>query len=70
MVAPDSEDCLSFNPGNIGTAFHAQEMIQASTDFAFPIRLGVNGRALAEALQNKYGEPSSPALVESAQRHV
>ncbi|MEC8350855.1 MAG: flavodoxin-dependent (E)-4-hydroxy-3-methylbut-2-enyl-diphosphate synthase, partial [Pseudomonadota bacterium] len=35
-----------------------------------PIRIGVNGGSLERDLQEKYGEPTPEALLESAMRHV
>ena len=36
----------------------------------FPIRIGVNGGSLERDIQEKYGEPTPEALLESAMRHV
>ncbi|MDM3836353.1 flavodoxin-dependent (E)-4-hydroxy-3-methylbut-2-enyl-diphosphate synthase, partial [Proteus mirabilis] len=39
-------------------------------DRNIPIRIGVNGGSLDKDIQEKYGEPTPEARVESAMRHV
>src|SRR5699024_8148895 len=53
-VAEYGVDCLRINPGKIGN----EE------------RIGVNAGSLEKDLQEKYGEPTPQALLESAMRHV
>ena len=62
-VAEYGVDCLRINPGNIGR----EDRIR---DKNIPIRIGVNAGSLEKDLQEKYGEPTPEALLESALRHV
>ncbi|GAM55958.1 1-hydroxy-2-methyl-2-(E)-butenyl 4-diphosphate synthase [Vibrio ishigakensis] len=45
-------------------------MVDCARDKNIPIRIGVNGGSLEKDIQEKYGEPTAAALVESAMRHV
>lgn len=63
-------DCLRINPGNIGREDRVRAVVDAATDKNVPIRIGVNAGSLEKDLQQKYGEPSAKAMVESAFRHV
>jgi (E)-4-hydroxy-3-methylbut-2-enyl-diphosphate synthase len=63
-------DCLRINPGNIGGEKKVREVIAAAKHHGVPIRIGVNAGSLEADLQEKYGEPNSDALVESALRHI
>lgn len=63
-------DCLRINPGNIGNEDRIRAVVDAAKDHNIPIRIGVNGGSLEKDLQQKYGEPTPEALVESAMRHV
>jgi (E)-4-hydroxy-3-methylbut-2-enyl-diphosphate synthase len=63
-------DCLRINPGNIGGEKKVKEVIACANHYGVPIRIGVNAGSLEADLQEKYGEPNSDALVESALRHV
>lgn len=63
-------DCLRINPGNIGSEARVRSVVDAARDKNIPIRIGVNGGSLERDLQQKYGEPTPEALVESAMRHV
>jgi (E)-4-hydroxy-3-methylbut-2-enyl-diphosphate synthase len=63
-------DCLRINPGNIGGERKVREVIDCAKHHGVPIRIGVNAGSLEADLQEKYGEPNSDALVESAMRHV
>jgi (E)-4-hydroxy-3-methylbut-2-enyl-diphosphate synthase len=45
-------------------------VVDCAKDKNIPIRIGVNGGSLEKDLQEKYGEPTPAALVESAMRHV
>ncbi len=63
-------DCLRINPGNIGNEARVRSVVDAARDKNIPIRIGVNGGSLERDLQQKYGEPTPEALVESAMRHV
>ncbi|MDC0602434.1 flavodoxin-dependent (E)-4-hydroxy-3-methylbut-2-enyl-diphosphate synthase [Aliiglaciecola sp.] len=69
-VAEYGVDCLRINPGNIGSMDRVRSVVDCAKDKNIPIRIGVNGGSLEKELQEKYGEPTPQALVESAMRHV
>lgn len=69
-VAEYGVDCLRINPGNIGNMDRIRSVVDAAKDKNIPIRIGVNAGSLEKDLQEKYGEPTPEALVESAMRHV
>ena len=69
-VAEYGVDCLRINPGNIGSMDRVRAVVDCAKDKNIPIRIGVNGGSLEKDLQEKYGEPTPMALVESAMRHV
>ena len=45
-------------------------VVDSAREHNIPIRIGVNGGSLERDLQEKYGEPTPEALLESAMRHV
>jgi len=63
-------DCLRINPGNIGSADRVRSVVSMAQDKNIPIRIGVNAGSLEKDIQEKYGEPTPQALVESAFRHI
>ncbi|WP_188150570.1 flavodoxin-dependent (E)-4-hydroxy-3-methylbut-2-enyl-diphosphate synthase [Teredinibacter waterburyi] len=69
-VADLGVDCLRINPGNIGREKRIEAVVNKARDLNIPIRIGVNAGSLEKDLQQKYGEPTPDALVESALRHV
>ncbi len=69
-VAEYGVDCLRINPGNIGNESRIRSVVDAARDKNIPIRIGVNGGSLEREIQEKYGEPTPQALLESALRHV
>ncbi|MDG3087239.1 flavodoxin-dependent (E)-4-hydroxy-3-methylbut-2-enyl-diphosphate synthase [Vibrio hannami] len=69
-VAEYGVDCLRINPGNIGKEDRIRAVVDCARDKSIPIRIGVNGGSLEKDIQEKYGEPTPEALVESAMRHV
>lgn len=69
-VAEYGVDCLRINPGNIGKEDRIRSVVDCARDKNIPIRIGVNGGSLEKDIQEKYGEPTAAALVESAMRHV
>lgn len=69
-VAEYGVDCLRINPGNIGNEQRIRAVVDAARDYNIPIRIGVNGGSLERDIQEKYGEPTGQALLESAMRHV
>lgn len=69
-VAEYGADCLRINPGNIGNMDRVKAVVDSAGERDIPIRIGVNAGSLEKDLQEKYGEPTPQALVESALRHV
>lgn len=69
-VAEYGADCLRINPGNIGSIARIEAVIKTAREKNIPIRIGVNSGSLEKDIQEKYGEPTPEALVESAMRHV
>ncbi|MGL5432386.1 MAG: flavodoxin-dependent (E)-4-hydroxy-3-methylbut-2-enyl-diphosphate synthase, partial [Plesiomonas shigelloides] len=69
-VAEYGVDCLRINPGNIGREDRIRAVVDCARDNNIPIRIGVNAGSLEKDIQEKYGEPTPQALVESALRHV
>lgn len=69
-VAEYGVDCLRINPGNIGNIQRVKSVVDCAKDYNIPIRIGVNGGSLERDIQEKYGEPTPEALLESAMRHV
>ena len=69
-VAEYGVDCLRINPGNIGNMDRVKAVVDSAGEKNIPIRIGVNAGSLEKDLQEKYGEPTPEALVESALRHV
>ncbi|OOF35716.1 flavodoxin-dependent (E)-4-hydroxy-3-methylbut-2-enyl-diphosphate synthase [Rodentibacter heidelbergensis] len=69
-VAEYGVDCLRINPGNIGREDRIRAVVDCARDKNIPIRIGVNAGSLERDLQEKYGEPTPEALLESALRHV
>ena len=70
MEAADAgASCLRINPGNIGSS-KIKEVIQAAKLNNISMRIGVNAGSLDESLLNKYKEPCSDALVESALQNI
>ncbi|MCW8919604.1 MAG: flavodoxin-dependent (E)-4-hydroxy-3-methylbut-2-enyl-diphosphate synthase [Gammaproteobacteria bacterium] len=63
-------DCLRINPGNIGKEARVRTLVNAARDRNVPIRIGVNAGSLEKELQQKYGEPTAEAMVESALKHI
>lgn len=63
-------DCLRINPGNIGREDRIRAVVDCAKDKNIPIRIGINAGSLEKDIQEKYGEPTPEALVESAMRHV
>ncbi len=63
-------DKIRINPGNIGEEWKIKEVTNACNALGIPIRIGVNGGSLEKHILEKYGTPTSEALVESAFYHV
>lgn len=63
-------DALRINPGNIGSLDRIKEVVKCASYYNVPIRVGVNSGSVEKDILEKYGGPTSNALVESALRHV
>lgn len=63
-------DGLRINPGNIGAKWKVKEVIKAAKERKIPIRIGVNAGSLPKDLVEKYGHPTSEAMVEAAERQL
>ena len=63
-------DKVRINPGNIGSAERAREVVLACKHASVPIRVGVNSGSCEKDLLEKYGGPTAEALFESAMKHV
>lgn len=63
-------DKLRINPGNIGSIEKIKAAVDKCKEKHIPIRIGVNSGSVEKDLLEKYGGPTSKALVESALRHV
>ena len=61
---------IRINPGNIGGEDRVKAVVDACKDKQIPIRIGVNGGSLDKRLLEKYGHPTTEALVESAFEHL
>ena len=61
---------IRINPGNIGGEDRVKAVVDVCKDKKIPIRIGVNGGSLDKRLLEKYGHPTSEALVESAFEHL
>ncbi|MHA1558961.1 MAG: flavodoxin-dependent (E)-4-hydroxy-3-methylbut-2-enyl-diphosphate synthase, partial [Alphaproteobacteria bacterium] len=62
--------CLRINPGNIGTKEKIHDVIKSAVDNNCSMRIGINAGSLEENILQKYKEPSSDAMVESALNHM
>ena len=62
-------DKVRLNPGNIGGPEKFREVMHLLKDRGVPSRIGVNSGSLEMDLIEKYGFPTSDALVESALRY-
>ncbi len=58
--------CIRINPGNIGKAQFVKDIIKAAKDYNAAVRIGVNSGSLEKEILDKYQEPNSEAIVESA----
>jgi len=63
-------DKIRINPGNIGEDYKVKAVADACKNAGIPIRIGVNGGSLEKSILEKYGAPTSDALVESALYHA
>lgn len=63
-------DKLRFNPGNIGSEDRVRAVVDCAKTHHTPIRIGVNAGSIEPALRQKYGGPTTEAMIESALKHV
>lgn len=63
-------DKVRINPGNIGRREKVEAVVKACKERGIPIRIGVNAGSLENHLLEKYGYPTSDAMVESALYHI
>ncbi|MBQ5747026.1 MAG: flavodoxin-dependent (E)-4-hydroxy-3-methylbut-2-enyl-diphosphate synthase [Clostridia bacterium] len=63
-------DKIRINPGNIGEEARVKAVADACLERHIPIRIGVNSGSLEKGLLEKYGAPTSDALVESALNEI
>ena len=63
-------DKLRFNPGNIGDESRVKAVVDCAKAHRTPIRIGVNAGSIEPVLRQKYGGPTTEAMIESALKHV
>ena len=63
-------DKLRFNPGNIGDESRVRAVVDCAKAHHTPIRIGVNAGSIEPVLHQKYGGPTTEAMIESALKHV
>ena len=63
-------DKLRFNPGNIGSEERVRAVVDCAKTHHTPIRIGVNAGSIEPVLRQKYGGPTTEAMIESALKHV
>jgi (E)-4-hydroxy-3-methylbut-2-enyl-diphosphate synthase len=63
-------DGLRINPGNIGGRRAVEKVVRGAGTRGVPIRIGVNAGSLSKEILQKYGHPTSEAMVESAIEHI
>ena len=61
---------IRINPGNIGERKRLEKVLSACRERSIPIRIGVNSGSLEKSILQKYGHPTTTALVESALYHI
>ena len=69
-AAESGAACLRINPGNIGSKDRVKDVIKAARDHGCSMRIGVNAGSLERDLLEKYGEPCTEAMVDSAIKHM
>ena len=63
-------DKVRINPGNIGDEERVKQVVEECKKRKVPIRIGVNAGSLEKELLEKYGKPTSDAMIESAKKHI
>lgn len=61
---------IRINPGNIGSEENVKRVIDAAKSNGCAIRLGVNSGSIKKNILEKYGHPTSEAMVESALEYL
>ncbi|MFH1564747.1 MAG: flavodoxin-dependent (E)-4-hydroxy-3-methylbut-2-enyl-diphosphate synthase [bacterium] len=64
-AANQGVDKIRINPGNIGSEDRVKEVVKICKKKNIPIRIGVNSGSLEKKLMDKYGGPTTKAMVES-----
>ena len=63
-------DKIRINPGNIGSHERFRQVIRKAKERGLPMRIGVNAGSLEREVNEKYGFPCPPAMVECALRYI
>jgi (E)-4-hydroxy-3-methylbut-2-enyl-diphosphate synthase len=63
-------DKIRINPGNIGSHDRFRQVIRKAKERGLPMRIGVNAGSLEREINEKYGFPCPPAMVECALRYI
>lgn len=69
-AADSGAACLRINPGNIGSQTRVAEVVKAAKYNNCSIRIGVNAGSLEKHLLEKYNQPTSEAMLESALNNI
>src|SRR5256885_13082571 len=66
----DPIDRHGINPGSRASAARSRQVTRKAKDRGLPMRIGVNAGSLEREVNEKYGFPCPPAMVESALRYI
>jgi len=69
-AADAGADALRINPGNIGGDGKVRQVVERAGKNDISIRIGVNSGSIEKDILEKYGRPSSDAMLESALRNI
>ena len=69
-AAENGAKCLRINPGNIGEETKIHDVLSAAKNNGCSVRIGVNAGSLEKDILDKFKEPCTEALVESALRNI
>lgn len=61
--------CVRINPGNM-EKHHVKDVVKCAKDHECAIRIGINSGSIERDILEKFKEPSSEAIVESALRNI
>lgn len=70
LAIENGVDKLRINPGNIGDEEKIKAVVEKAKEKNIPIRIGINAGSLEKHILEKYGHPTSEAMVESGLYHV